>query len=135
MTSSRIGDAIGVAVCALVMLILHMATTYWWWIIAVPLVYGFLVAHVSANAWRTGAVSAGLFPIGAHIGKLGDIGAGGKRLLTGAPQNHAAQIGVFRQRRHHPAQFGPGIEADGVQLRRIVEDHGGDGAVDGVQHG
>ena len=50
----------GIAVCAVVILVLQMTTPYWWWVQAIPLVYGLLRARNGWDGFVVGAGSAGL---------------------------------------------------------------------------
>lgn len=44
----------------LAMLILHLLTPFWWWVLALPLAYGFLAAKKGWRAFAAGMSSAGL---------------------------------------------------------------------------
>lgn len=49
-----------ILVLFLAMLILHLLTPYWWWVILLPLAYGFLAARKGWRAFAAGMASAGL---------------------------------------------------------------------------
>lgn len=51
---------IGAVICFLVMLVLHLATPYWWWTMLVPFAYSLMRAPTVLGGISTGAVSAGL---------------------------------------------------------------------------
>lgn len=44
----------------LAMLLLHWLTPFWWWVILLPLAYGFLAAKKGGRAFAAGMISAGL---------------------------------------------------------------------------
>ena len=48
---------IGVLVCMAAMLVLGVATPYWWWIMVVPFVFGAAAARTKGVALRTGFMS------------------------------------------------------------------------------
>lgn len=56
-----------IGACALVMLVLHLVTPYWWWAQAVPLVYGLVRARTGWAAFGVGAASAGLVWLGGGL--------------------------------------------------------------------
>jgi hypothetical protein len=58
---------IGVLICLLVMLALHILTPYWWWVMIVPFAYGAAAARSGGKALRTAFFSAGLLWLGASI--------------------------------------------------------------------
>lgn len=58
---------IAVLVCLLAMLALEALTPFWWWIMAVPFVYGATAARSGGGALLTGAASAGLLWLGASL--------------------------------------------------------------------
>lgn len=49
----------GLAICFIVMLILQLATPFWWWIMLVPFLFGMLGATSAWQSARTGMFSAG----------------------------------------------------------------------------
>lgn len=51
----------------LILLVLQMLTPYWWWIIAVPLLYGFFRGNSSRHSFLSGLLSAGLLWMGASL--------------------------------------------------------------------
>lgn len=50
--------------CLAVLLLLQIATPFWWWIIPVPMVFGILLAKSGWKGFRTGMLSAGLLWLG-----------------------------------------------------------------------
>lgn len=50
----------GIGICFATMLILQLATPFWWWIMLVPFLFGLLGAHSAWHGARTGMLSAGL---------------------------------------------------------------------------
>jgi hypothetical protein len=58
---------IAALICLLVMLVLHILTPYWWWVMIVPFAYGAAAAKSGGKALRTGFVSAGLLWFGASL--------------------------------------------------------------------
>lgn len=50
----------GIGICFAAMLILQLATPFWWWIMLVPFLFGLLGAHSARHGARTGIFSAGL---------------------------------------------------------------------------
>jgi hypothetical protein len=58
---------IAVLVCLLVMLVLHVLTPYWWWVMIVPFAYGAAASRSGGQALRTGFLSAGLLWLGASV--------------------------------------------------------------------
>jgi hypothetical protein len=58
---------IAVLICLLVMLVLHILTPYWWWVMIVPFAYGAAAARSGGKALRMGFLSAGLLWLGASI--------------------------------------------------------------------
>lgn len=55
----------GIIVCLIVLLVLHLATPFWWWVMAVPFLYGLGFGRSAWRSFRTGALSAGLLWLGA----------------------------------------------------------------------
>lgn len=51
---------ISVAACLVAMLILHLLTPYWWWVMVVPFAFGTAFGGSGWKAFRTGFVSAGI---------------------------------------------------------------------------
>jgi hypothetical protein len=51
--------------CLLIMLVLQLLTPHWWWIMAVPLLYGLIKAESGARAFLVGMASSGLLWLGA----------------------------------------------------------------------
>ncbi len=70
-------------ICLLVMLVLHVLTPYWWWVMIVPFAYGAAAAKSGGKAMRTGFVSAGILWLGSSIYFL-LIGSG---IITGRVAN------------------------------------------------
>jgi hypothetical protein len=58
---------IGLIGCLVVLLVLHLVTPFWWWVMAVPFLYGFVFARSARRSFRTGALSAGLLWLGAAV--------------------------------------------------------------------
>ena len=58
---------IAVLICLLAMLVLHVLTPYWWWVMIVPFAYGAAAAKSGGKALRTGFLSAGLLWLGASV--------------------------------------------------------------------
>ena len=56
---------IAVLMCLLVMLVLHILTPYWWWVMIVPFAYGAAAAKSGWKALRTGFLAAGMLWLGA----------------------------------------------------------------------
>ncbi|MBN2266166.1 MAG: hypothetical protein JW775_10175 [Candidatus Aminicenantes bacterium] len=56
---------IAALVCLAAMLALHLATPFWWWVMAVPFAYGAATATSGWRAIRTGMLAAGLLWLGA----------------------------------------------------------------------
>jgi hypothetical protein len=56
-----------VLVCAAVMLVLHLLTPYWWWVMIVPFAYGAAAARSGWKALRIGFIAAGLLWIGGSL--------------------------------------------------------------------
>jgi hypothetical protein len=50
----------GIIVCLIVLLVLHLVTPFWWWVMAVPFLYGLGFGRSAWRSFRTGALSAGL---------------------------------------------------------------------------
>ncbi len=50
---------IGVLICFFGILILQLATPFWWWIMAVPFVFAIFKARSGWDGFRTGMLSAG----------------------------------------------------------------------------
>lgn len=50
---------IAVTICFVLMLTLQLLTPFWWWIMAVPLVYGLWKGRSAGESARTGMISAG----------------------------------------------------------------------------
>lgn len=57
----------GIAICFIVMLILQLATPFWWWIMLVPFLFGLLGAHSAWQGARTGIFSAGFLWLSAGL--------------------------------------------------------------------
>lgn len=57
----------GIAICFIVMLILQLATPFWWWIMLVPFLFGLLGAHSAWQSARTGMFSAGFLWLSAGL--------------------------------------------------------------------
>jgi hypothetical protein len=55
-----------VLVCAVIMLVLHLLTPYWWWVMIVPFAYG-ATAKSGWKALRTGFLAAGLLWLGGGL--------------------------------------------------------------------
>lgn len=53
--------------CLAVMLVLQVVTPYWWWVMAVPFLYGLLAARSGWKATWTGGISAGLLWLGSSL--------------------------------------------------------------------
>lgn len=53
--------------CALIMLVLHLLTPYWWWVMIVPFAYGAAAAKSGWKAIRTGFFAAGLLWLGGSL--------------------------------------------------------------------
>lgn len=53
--------------CLAVILALELLTPFWWWIMAVPFVYGAAAARTGWRAFRTGLLAAGLLWLGASL--------------------------------------------------------------------
>ena len=51
----------------ILMLILHLTTPFWWWIMVVPFLYGLIRSRSALHAFSTGLGSAGLLWLGASI--------------------------------------------------------------------
>jgi hypothetical protein len=51
---------VGILACVLVMLLLHLASPNWWWVMAIPLLYGALHARSGPEGFLVGAASAGI---------------------------------------------------------------------------
>ncbi len=47
-------------ICFILMLVLHLITPYWWWILVVPFLYGLIRSRSALRAFATGVSSAGL---------------------------------------------------------------------------
>jgi hypothetical protein len=56
---------IAVLMCLLVMLVLHILTPYWWWVMIVPFAYGAAAAKSGWKALQTGFLAAGMLWLGA----------------------------------------------------------------------
>ncbi len=52
-------------ICLIVLMILHLLTPFWWWVMAVPLLYGLLFGRSARGSFWTGAAAAGLLWLGA----------------------------------------------------------------------
>jgi len=81
---------IGITACALVMLTLHLTTPFWWWVIAVPLLFGVIRARSGWEGFMTGAISAGVVWLCGCLAAYqlgGEIVAGrvAKLLMVGEP--------------------------------------------------
>ncbi len=50
---------IAILVCFLLMLALHLLTPFWWWIMLVPFLFGFLKAESNRESLKVGVISAG----------------------------------------------------------------------------
>lgn len=57
----------GIAICFIVMLILQLATPFWWWTMLVPFLFGMLGATSAWQGARTGMFSAGLLWLSAGL--------------------------------------------------------------------
>jgi len=57
----------GILFCVLAMLILHLLTPYWWWVMAVPFVFALVRARNILQGFGVGSISAGLLWFGAAI--------------------------------------------------------------------
>lgn len=55
---------IGILVCAALILVLQLITSFWWWITLVPFLYSLLLSKSGWGGFRTGAVSAGFIWLG-----------------------------------------------------------------------
>jgi len=55
----------GIIVCLVVLLVLHLVTPFWWWVMVVPFLYGLGFGRSAWRSFRTGALSAGLLWLGA----------------------------------------------------------------------
>jgi hypothetical protein len=51
---------LGFLTCVLVMFFLQMFTPFWWWIMVIPFVYGFVATSSLKDSFSSGALSAGL---------------------------------------------------------------------------
>lgn len=51
--------------CLAIMLVLQLLTPHWWWIMAVPLLYGLIKADSGAKAFLVGMAASGLLWLGA----------------------------------------------------------------------
>jgi hypothetical protein len=58
---------IAALVCAAVMLVLHLLTPFWWWVMIVPFAYGAALARSGWRAIRTGFFAAGLLWLGGAL--------------------------------------------------------------------
>lgn len=58
---------IAVLICLLIMLVLHVLTPYWWWVMIVPFAYGAGAAKSGGQAMRTGSLAAGLLWLGSSL--------------------------------------------------------------------
>jgi hypothetical protein len=58
---------IATLICLLVMLVLHILTPYWWWVMIVPFAYGAGASKSGGKAMRTGFLSAGLLWLGSSF--------------------------------------------------------------------
>jgi hypothetical protein len=58
---------IAVIVCLLALLILQLATPFWWWIMLVPFAYGVAAAGTARKTVGTGFAAAGLLWLGAGL--------------------------------------------------------------------
>jgi hypothetical protein len=56
-----------VLVCAVIMLVLHLLTPYWWWVMIVPFAYGAAAARSGWKGIRTGFLAAGLLWLGGGL--------------------------------------------------------------------
>jgi NADH:ubiquinone oxidoreductase subunit 2 (subunit N) len=57
----------GIIGCLVVLSVLHLITPFWWWVMAVPFLYGLVFGRSARRSFRTGALSAGLLWLGAAI--------------------------------------------------------------------
>lgn len=57
----------GFVFCFAVMLILQLATPFWWWVMLVPFLFGMLGATSAWQGARTGMLSAGLLWLSAGL--------------------------------------------------------------------
>ncbi len=78
---------IAVLACLLVMLVLEVLTSFWWWVMIVPFAYGAAAAKSGWRAIGTGAVAAGLLWLGGAV----YFYATGSRIIAG---RMAAMFGV-----------------------------------------
>jgi hypothetical protein len=69
---------IAVLLCAVVMLVLHVLTPFWWWVMIVPFAYGVAAARSAWRAFRTGFLVAGLLWLGGAL----YFYLGGSRIIT-----------------------------------------------------
>jgi len=53
--------------CLAAMLALQSLTSFWWWVMVVPFVYGTAAARSGGKAFRTGLAAAGLLWLGAAL--------------------------------------------------------------------
>ncbi|MBN2198946.1 MAG: hypothetical protein JW747_03770 [Candidatus Aminicenantes bacterium] len=58
---------ISVAACFVAMAALHLLTPFWWWVMAVPFVFGLAAGRSVWRAARTGAAAAGALWLGAAV--------------------------------------------------------------------
>lgn len=47
-------------ILCVLMLVLHLTTPFWWWIVALPLAYGLFFLETGWGGFRTGMLSAGM---------------------------------------------------------------------------
>jgi len=47
-------------ICFIIMLVLHLVTPFWWWVLVVPFLYGLIRSRSALRAFGTGLSSAGL---------------------------------------------------------------------------
>jgi hypothetical protein len=58
---------IGILVCAALILFLQFITSFWWWTMLIPFLYGLLLSKSAWEGFRTGAASAGLTWLGMSV--------------------------------------------------------------------
>ncbi len=51
---------IAVLICFLLMLTLHLATPFWWWIMTVPFLFGLIKSRSARESLKVGTASAGM---------------------------------------------------------------------------
>ncbi len=53
--------------CLIVLAVLHLLTPFWWWVLAVPFLFGLSFGRSSGRSIRTGAAAAGALWLGAAV--------------------------------------------------------------------